>query len=59
MAKASEKSYITESVRKIVWQQSIPAQICVHVLYISNNKGQVDGFVGELVFVKRFQKHFL
>ena len=37
--------YVTESVYKVVSQKSIFARICPLVLYISNNKGYVDGFV--------------
>jgi len=31
--------YLTESVYKVVWQKSGPAQICQLILYIRNNKG--------------------
>ena len=31
-------------------QEPTPAQICQPILDISNNKGQVDGFVRELTF---------
>jgi len=46
------RSYLTESVCKVVLQKSISAQICQHIVYISNNEGQVDGFVGELTDAK-------
>ena len=42
--------YLTESVQKVVLQDLIPAQIRQLILYISNNRGQVDGFVWELTF---------
>jgi len=51
--------YLTESVYKVVLQNSVPAQICQRILYISNNKGQVDGFVRELTCAKRLYKHFM
>ena len=51
--------HLTESVYKIVSQKSIPPQIRQLFLYISNNKGQVDGFVGELTFAKRLYEHCL
>ena len=37
---------------KVVLQKSIPAQIRQLILYISNSKGQVDEFVGELTSAK-------
>ena len=40
-----EQLYLTESVYKFVLQMSILAQIRQLVLYISNDKGYVDGFV--------------
>jgi len=33
--------------------KSIPTQIRQLILYISNSKGEVDGFVGELTSAKR------
>ena len=45
--------YLTESVYKDVLQNSIPAQIRQLILYISNDKGDVDGFVRELTFAER------
>jgi len=53
---AQARSYLTESVYKVVLQKSIPEQIRQLILYISNNKGYVYGFVQELTFAKR---HFL
>ena len=53
--------FLTQSVYKVVLQKSIPAQIRQLILdyyYISNNKGYVDGFVGELTFAKRLYKQF-
>ena len=44
--------YLTERVNKVVLQMSIPAQIRQLIFYISNNKGQVDGFVRELTSTK-------
>ena len=39
------EAYLTESAYKVALQKPIPAQICQLILYISNNKGWVDGFV--------------
>ena len=36
---------LTASVDKVVLQKSISARIRLLVIFISNNKGQVDGFV--------------
>ena len=41
------QSYRTESVYKYVLPNFIPAQIRLLVLYVSNDKEQVDGFVRE------------
>jgi len=46
-------TYLTESVHNVVLHESIPTQIFHLTLYISNSKGQIDGFVGELTFAKR------
>jgi len=46
-------------MHKVVLQKSNPAQILQLILDISNNKGQVDGFVRELTFAKRLHKHLL
>ena len=43
-------------VLQVVLQKS--AQIRQLVLYISNNKGYVDGFVGRLTLAKRICEHF-
>ena len=48
-------SYLTHSVFKGVLQKS--TQIRQFILYISNSKGLVDGFVGELTSAKRLSKH--
>ena len=50
---------LTESVYTVILQKSIPAEIRQRILYISNNKGCVDEFVGESTFAKRRQTHFL
>ena len=42
-----------------VQQKSIPAQIRQLILYMSNKKGQVDGFVRASTFAKQLYKHFL
>ena len=59
LAKVGSCAYLTESVDKVVSQKSIPAQIRQLSLYMSNNKGPVDGVVRELTFAKRLYKHFL
>ena len=46
------QSCLTISVYKVVSQKSIPTQILHVFLYISNNKGPVDGFVLELTFAQ-------
>jgi hypothetical protein len=56
-AARGDSAYLAESVDKVILQNSIPAQI--HQLEISNNTGQVDGFVRDLTFAKRHYKHFL
>ena len=38
---------------------SIPTHIRLLILYIINSKGQVDGFMGELISAKRLYKHFV
>ena len=40
-------------------QKSIPAQIRQRILYISHDKGYVDGFVQELTFAKRLYGYIL
>ena len=42
---SEEGAYFTQSVHKVVSQKSIPAQIRLLILYISDNKGQVGGSV--------------
>ena len=42
--------HLTESVYKVALQKSFSAQIRPPILYISNNKGYVDGYVKELTF---------
>ena len=44
--------HLTESVYKVVLQKSIPTQIRQLILYISDDEGYVDEFVGELTFAK-------
>ena len=44
---------LTESVHTVVLQKSIPAQSRQLILYISNNKGQVDEFWWDWTFAKR------
>ena len=56
---SARRSYLTESVYKVVLQKSIPAKIRQLMLYISDYKGYVDGFVRQLAFAKRLYKHFL
>ena len=51
--------YLTESVYKVVLQQSIPAQIRRLILYYYLHKESVVGFVRELTFAKRLDKHFV
>ena len=48
--------YLAQSVLEVVVQKSIPTQICQ--LIISNSKGSVNGFLGELTSAKRLYKHF-
>ena len=48
-----------ESVDKVILQKPIPSQICQLILYISNKKGWVGGFVRELTSEVRLYKHFL
>ena len=50
---------LTQIVYQAVLQESIPAQIRQHILYISNDKGLADEFVRELTVTKRLYKHFL
>ena len=43
----------------VVLQKSIPAQIRQLIFHISDDKGQVDGFVRELTFAKQLYKYVL
>ena len=49
----THRVFLTESVHKVVLQESISLQIRQRILYISNNTGFVDEFVLELTFAKR------
>ena len=40
-----DRSYLTESVEKVVLQHSIPAQIRQLLLHISNQRGLVDIYI--------------
>ena len=51
--------YLSKSVFKIILQKSIPPQIRQLNLDDYVYKEQVDGFVRELTFAKRLEKHFL
>jgi hypothetical protein len=59
LSSVRSKAYLTKSVDKVVLQKSIPTQIHQLILYISNSKGQADGFVGQLTSAKRLQKHLV
>ena len=50
---------LAESVYKVVLKRSSPAPIRQLVLYISDDKGSVDGSVRELAFAKRLHERFL
>ena len=52
-------AYLTESVFKVIFRESIPTQIRQLIIHISNNKGQVDEFVRKLTYARRLYKHFL
>ena len=45
-----QSSSLPQSFFHFIWQKSIPTQIRQLILYTSNNKGYVDGFVEELTF---------
>ena len=47
--------YLTQSVFKVVLLKSIPTKIRQLVLYVSNCKEYVDGFVGELTSANDFK----
>jgi len=48
-------SYLTDFFYNAVLHKSIPVQIRQLILYFSNNKAQVDGFVRKLTLAKRLQ----
>ena len=52
-------SYLTGSVYNVVLQKSNPAQIRQLILYIDDNRVQVDEVVRELTFAERLHEHFL
>ena len=51
-------SYLTHSLFEVVLQKSIPTQTRQLILYLSNSKGSVDGYVVKLTFAKPLDKHF-
>ena len=53
------RCYLTQSVFKVVLQNSIPTQIHQLIPFIHNSEGQVDGFVGVLTSAKRLEKYFV
>ena len=55
----SARSYLTDSVHEVVLKMSKPVQMRQGVLYISNDKGQVDGFLGESTFAEQLHEPFL
>ena len=57
--KARIHSYLTESVHQVVLQRPISAKSRHLILCISNDEKHVDGFVAELTFAKRPEKHFV
>ena len=48
--------YLTEKKCKVALQKSIPAQTHQLILHISNDKGQIDGFVRETTCAGRLDK---
>ena len=42
-----DQVYLSQSVFQVVLQKSIPTQLCQLVLYISNSKERIGGFVGD------------
>ena len=56
---ARPRLYLAESVHIVFLQKSIPAQIRQLILYISNDKGEVDGYVRETTCSKQVYKSFL
>ena len=55
----SPRPYPTQSVDKVVFQESIPTQMRQLILYIIDDNGEVDEFVRELTFAKLLCKQFL
>ena len=55
----AERSHPTESLHGVVLQKSIHAQIRQLILYIGNDKVEVEEFVREITFAKRLHKNFL
>ena len=53
------RTVFTQNSYLVLLQKSVPAQMCQLFLDVRNNKRQVDGFVRELTFAKRFYQHFL
>ena len=53
------QSYLTESVYKVDLQDSIPAQFRQLILDISDNEGQLDGFLRGSPFAKRLVQNLL
>ena len=54
-----QQIYLTESVHKVLLQESISARICQLIRYVSDNEEYADGFVRELTFAKRLFKNFM
>ena len=52
------QDYLTESVYEGILSQ-LPHESVIFLLYISADKGWVDGLVLELTFAKRRYEHFL
>ena len=52
LEKAEAQVYLSQNVFQVVLQKSIPTQIRLLILYISNSKGYVDGFMGGVDFCK-------
>ena len=56
---AQPGGYLTQSVFQVVLQKSISAYIRQPILYMSNSKEQVDGFVRDFTSAKPLQKQFV
>ena len=56
--RAQTQTFSTQTVFEGILQKTNLPQSRQRVLYISNSKGCVDGFVGELTSAKRLSKHF-